>query len=70
MFCEVWRKALTLSCLGQHCARVAHMGHHDCVAHNDGSHGGAAVIPVAARVGLQVALVRLCECFSCSDKDY
>lgn len=46
------------------------MGHDHCVAYNDSSHGGAAIIPVATRVGLQVALVCLGECFSYSDKDW
>lgn len=46
------------------------MGHNNCVANNDSSHGSAAVIPVATRVRLQVALVRLGECFPCTAEDW
>ena len=59
--------ALTLPGLRQHCPGVPDMGHDNGVADNDGGYGRAAVIPIAARVCLQVALVRLGECFSCTE---
>lgn len=59
---------LTLTALGQDSSRIANIGYDQILAHEHCSDSRAAIIPVCARISLEVLLIGVNKCLNCTER--